>query len=879
MKRKGRYAWFLACIGICLGFMGTGMTAEGIRFPAAYESENRFEDSQKDTSMRQNVSVTDWKRRIYQAVYSAEAFEGEAYAVRAYAGEHFHFTDSQGNILSEGTYIDETGNISGDFTGGKVCRDRNGWYILWETPDMDQWQESSVYIQADSDFIGGNNLTIGVDGASGIYLKADSAAADRPFNTSPVNVAVEVEAVDTNLPVMKGTDVSDSDFLQKASVKLYSVYGELSQLPLKAQWYLVTTEGEQPVGEELTAAPYRLPEDEAATLNEAKEYVLKIYYNGEASTKESLLNSSGYENVVSGDEPMAQASLKNEIIGGRILVTVQLEQRPYQDGVTAFHNFRFKLYRFDSPNQVITDSTPYTAYALGFETASDEARKQIEISDLEEGWYTLVPEIPESHYVEREGQRTDNCYPYERTGSSAGIDFHIGEIVDNQYSWESIRYQGQDVQDPLGDNFFKVNYTYAETVYPVNYKNNLPEGAELQGQEPVDTGKYASGSMVSVSGSNGMTAEGWQFAGWGTEAGDGIYSEGEELYSDSSVHNISVEKQIEMTKDGLTLYGQWIPVYTVNYNGNTSTGGNVPVDTGGTVYPGKNVYYSGDRVQILSPSDLIKEDEDGTRYVFDGWCMNQDGSGEHLYEGSFSVSDSNVTLYAQWKTVSADTYAVNYIASLPEGTRMTGVLPKDGEKYEAGSKVTVQNQGTIAVEHYRFAGWSLKSREDALYQPGEEIYGTKDIGNTVTKTEAVMAEEGLYFYSRWIPLYQVIYHANAGGVEAVPEDTNEYEVNQMVEILSGERMRREGYQFMGWNTKRDGSGQSYDSGLKFNMPPEKIELYAQWQKIPETEIPEEKEEPGKFDKKMTAPLVILSIFGFLCIAAYVIYQWFSHKKS
>ena len=165
-------------------------------------------------------------------------------------------------------------------------------------------------------------------------------------------------------------------------------------------------------------------------LSEPGEYVLKMYYNGEVSEKESLLNSSGYENIVSEDVPMAQASLKSETISGRIYVTVQLEQRPYQDGETAFHNFRFKLYRFDSPNQVITDSTPYTEYALGFETASDEARKQIEIGDLEEGWYTLVPEIPESYYAENEDQRTDNCYLLRPDGRKRRHDFHIGEIID-----------------------------------------------------------------------------------------------------------------------------------------------------------------------------------------------------------------------------------------------------------------------------------------------------------------------------------------------------------------------------------------------------------------------------------------------------------------
>lgn len=880
MKLKQKYIGLLACMGLCLGVMGREMTAEGLYFPVVYEPEETGENLQIYASMNQNVSVADWKRRIYQAEYSVEGFEGEVYAIRAYAGEHFHFTDSQGNILSEGTYIDATGNISGDFTGGEVCRDINGWYILWESPDMKNWQESRVYIQADSDFIGGNNMTLGVKGASGIYLKKNSIAADAPFNTSSVNVAVEVEALDVTLPVMKGMDTSDSDFLRKTGVKLNSIYGELSDLPLKARWYRVTQDGEQPVGDVITGVPYRLPESEAAAFTESKEYVLKVYYNGEVSTKESLINSSGYENIISNETPMAQAFLKNEIISGRIHVTVQLEQKPYQDGETAFHNFRFKLYRFDGPNQMITDRTPYTEYVLGFETASDEARKEIEIDNLEAGWYSLVPETPESHYIEKEDRRTDNCYPYARTGSSAGIEFHIGEVIDNQYGWEIIRYQGQDTPDPLGDNFFKVNYTYKETVYPVNYKSNLPEDAELQGQEPVDTGKYVPGSMFTVPGSNGMTADGWQFAGWSDKAGDGIYSDGEKIYSDTSVHNISAEKQIAMTEGGLTLYGQWIPVYTVNYNGNTHTGGEVPTDTSGTVYKDKNIYYSGDEVMVKNPGNLEKKDADGTRYVFDGWCLNQDGTGKRLNTGDrITVESSNVTLYAMWKTVSADKYAVNYIATLPEGTRMTGMLPKDDEKYEAGSKVSAQNQGTIALEHYRFAGWSLKSREDALYQQGEELYGTKDIGKTVTKTEAVMAEEGLYFYSRWIPLYQVIYHANAGAVEGLPEDGNEYEANQMARILSEEGIKRDGYEFMGWNTKRDGSGQSYDAGLKFNMPSENIELYAQWEKIPESVKEIETEKREESGKKVAWPLIILAILGAACIIAYVVYQWLSHKKS
>ena len=141
MKMRRNCVRILACVGLCLGFMGTGLAAEGMDFPVVYESEENIGNSQIAASMNQIVSVSDWKRRIYQAVYSVDTFEGDVSAIRAYAGANFHFTDSQGNILSEGTYIDKSGNISADFTGGEVCRDAHGWYILWKSPDMNVWQE------------------------------------------------------------------------------------------------------------------------------------------------------------------------------------------------------------------------------------------------------------------------------------------------------------------------------------------------------------------------------------------------------------------------------------------------------------------------------------------------------------------------------------------------------------------------------------------------------------------------------------------------------------------------------------------------------------------------------------------------------------------
>ena len=867
MRFKTGVVRLLGCLCICLLFMGVTVHAR--------------ETDETDNSAygtRIEVQLVNWNRRIYELKCQAYGPDSKNGAIRVYAGKNFHITDSRGDILSEGTYIDGSGDVSEDFKGGQVCRDVNGWYILWEKAKLNSWDSHSIYVQADSDFTGGNNQIIGVEGMSGIYLDSNSWAADFVIPTLTVNVAAEADASDVVFPVMEGIDLKDSDFLKKAVVKLDSVYGSLRDLPLKVQWYRVTDGVETPVGDMITSAPYYLPESEAERLTEPGEYRAKIYYNGEASTEEARQASGGYEVFVSEDTPMDEASLIIKPITGCIDAELYLEQLPYNNSVS--HTFRFKLYRFDTPNEMITDDTPFTEYSVTFEADGKETVKSLQIGGLTAGWYTLVPENPEGDFVELIENRKDNMASNPRKGSSAGVDFYIGEIVDTRYSWEVICYQGQDGEDALGDNFFKITYYYKENLYGVTYEANLPEGSGLEGNLPEDLLKYRPGEMVSVHGGDGMTAEGWQFVGWAEDEGDGVYKAGEKIYSDASFHGIPVETQVAMDDDGVTLYGRWVQVYTVTYDGNTNTGGEVPKDTGGTVREGSDIYYSGDEVIVGEPGNLEKVDEDGTRYVFDGWSVNQDGSGIRLQAGDrLTVEASDVTLYAQWLAIDTNKYAVSYIASIPEGTRLAGELPKDREKYEVGAIVKVAGQGTMAIEHYRFAGWSLSSVEDALYQSGEELFGTKDVGKTVTGTETSMTEQGLTFYSRWIPLYQVIYHANVDDVEAFLEDTNEYEAEEMVTVLSGEKMYREGYQFLGWNTEIDGSGQNYDPGLKFNMPEENIELYAQWQKLPEPDTePDEIDDLGEPKNGGIWPLYIFAAIGAACIVAYVVYQWFSHHK-
>ena len=838
-------------------------------------ADENTSDMKDKANVTCDVLANHWNRRIYDlCFFNIDGKDYDAEEICVYAGANYHLTDRTGEILSENSRIDAAGNVTTDTKGGLVSRDKNGWYVLWKNPDFKNMTEQHVYIQANVEFAGGNNQTLSVDGLSGLYASSSDSKPyiPMPFEDITVNVKAEFDLSDTVVPVMDGMNVESSAFLSKAVMKMDAVYGDLRDIPMEVQWYRVEDGKETKVGDPVTKLPYHIPSSEFELISDYDtEYRVEAFYKGEESTPEAKKNTNGNENKVSDTEPFDQASYRTELVTGTIDLAVQLDCLP-SDHDPISHSFKYRLYQFEQQNQEITGYTPYTVYTVTFEKGSTALVQHLKIEGLTDGWYTLVPEIQTGDYVEKTEERSDNYGKSGRLGSAAGVDFHIGQIVDNKYSWEKIRYQGQDSEDSVGDNFFKVTYKYRENLYSLTYDANAPKGALVQGNVPKDDLKYRPGEEISVQGGSQLSASGWQFAGWSLEKGDGQYYNNDVLYSDESVNQIFVNKRVPMREGGMTLYAKWIPVYEVNYHGNTHSGGTLPKDKKGTVVSGSNLYYNGDMIIVQAAGDLKKQDDDGVKYEFMGWSLSQDGSGMRYYEGDrIFVNDSDVNLYAQWKALDTDKFAVNYIASIPKGTSLLGQAPSDSEKYAPGNVVKVLGRGTMSVMNYRFAGWALTSNEDGIYVDGEELFGTNDIGDKVTREETVMKEQGLSFYSRWIPLYKVTYFSDVE--EGIPEDTNEYEPKDEVFILSGEEMQRSGYLFIGWNTEEDGTGQMYKAGDKVKGLEEHLELFAQWQKLPDTDSNTSDLKPENPSGGMgTIPLVILAIIGTACITACVVYN-------
>jgi len=104
------------------------------------------------------------------------------------------------------------------------------------------------------------------------------------------------------------------------------------------------------------------------------------------------------------------------------------------------------------------------------------------------------------------------------------------------------------------------------------------------------------------------------------------------------------------------------PTYTVTYDGNGSTGGTATVD-------GSSPYQTGATVTVLGQGSLVK-----TGYAFVEWNTAANGSGTIYAPGAtFTISTSNVTLYAQWTNTLGGSITVstpNYTVTIDGGTAL-----------------------------------------------------------------------------------------------------------------------------------------------------------------------------------------------------------------
>jgi len=213
-----------------------------------------------------------------------------------------------------------------------------------------------------------------------------------------------------------------------------------------------------------------------------------------------------------------------------------------------------------------------------------------------------------------------------RVTSAVGVQeftLETGDSVTPLLNWESLTsfriekssgaYFGINVDD------VRISLEEVASTYSLAFNTNGGNGADVSGE-------YAAGASVDI---NAGTLDGYEFSGWASSDGG--------TFTDAS----SSSTTFTMPTTATTVTANWTPAaYSVTYNGNTNTGGAVPVDN--------EEYQNGDTATVLdNTGGLVK-----TGHTFTGWNTEAEGGGQSYVGGdTFAVGSSNVTLYAQWAPV------------------------------------------------------------------------------------------------------------------------------------------------------------------------------------------------------------------------------------
>jgi len=353
------------------------------------------------------------------------------------------------------------------------------------------------------------------------------------------------------------------------------------------------------------------------------------------------------------------------------------------------------------------------------------------------------------------------------------------------------RYEFNNDPDGFMDIYFK------RLKYELNFHENGGEDLEnyeiyyekkLAGYDPAvtDPEHYT----VGVSTRTNPDGQVLTFAGW---------------YTDFALTDPFGKFDFTMPAYNIDLYAKWAPItYTVTFDSNG--GSAVPAAT--------DVEYS---QRVVKPEDPTY---DGHKFM--GWTL--DGRPFNFESGI----TQDITLVAQWMSV--DVYPVIY--DLNGGT---GTGPKDNAKYYGDAGVVVLSPGADVTgpNGKVFLGW-LADSDGLLYYPN----------STVT-----MPAAPLTLTAQWgeagepVSLIYDFNYATYGITAYNTKDTSETEDglpnNSKVTVSDFADFGKEpdGYAFLGWNTKADGSGEMIDPGDFIwidGVQPLPNRLYAIWE---ETSVP------------------------------------------
>lgn len=377
------------------------------------------------------------------------------------------------------------------------------------------------------------------------------------------------------------------------------------------------------------------------------------------------------------------------------------------------------------------------------------------------------------------------------SGSMKNLSIAVGEskkLSDNKYKRNGFVFAGWNTcKDGSGDSyankalFVTSVYSSATILYaqwtPIEYTitYHLNGGANNELNTAVS---YTSDNYVII---KAPLREDWplgyQFGGW---------------YTDNTYKN-KVSEIRKGSTGNINLYARWIAYsYTVVFNSNCE---NEKTITEGFSY---GTY-----------KNLTKNSFKNAGKIFKGWSRDRNAEVAEYTDKQLvcniispaNNSSQSVTLYAVWGTEYDITLHYSYNENGKEKTSKLSYAP--------GS---VTELPTPVRNGYDFKGWYTSSTFKTKAQIKSSTKGDKD------------------FYAYWVKsAVNIKYDGNGADLGSV-KDSSASVLDTI--IIRNNEFKKYNYQFIGWNTMPDGSGENYSEGDVYCFAPTdeeyEISLFAQW---------------------------------------------------
>ena len=300
--------------------------------------------------------------------------------------------------------------------------------------------------------------------------------------------------------------------------------------------------------------------------------------------------------------------------------------------------------------------------------------------------------------VWQEGQMVD-AKAYHNSGVTAdGVTSYTNDVEGSNDSLYAEGYKDHVLVTTYGEWIENEDGTTTRTVTKectyCKYKEEIKEyQVKLTynangGEGTIDSATGAAGESVTVA-ENVFTRNNYTFTGWNTQA-DGTGT----AYQPGASFTLTAENTV--------LYAQWsknAPAQvnvSYNANGGVGTMESVTGDVGSKI--------------VIRQSGFTRSE-----YTFTGWNTQADGKGTAYKAGdSFTLTDKDTVLYAQWSKNAPAQVNVSYNANGGVGTMesVTG---------DVGSKIVIRQSGFTRSE-YTFTGWNTQADgKGTAYKAGDSF--------------------------------------------------------------------------------------------------------------------------------------------------------------